>query len=248
MQKLLARAGVASRRRAEELVAAGRVTINGVTAELGASADPDLDALEIDGEPVALAATATYLAVHKPRGYVSSAVDERGVPSVLRLVPSTGVRLWPAGRLDVDSEGLLVLTNDGDWANRVLHPRYGIRREYAVLVSRAPDRREAAQLLAGVQLADGPARLARARPADAPREIRRSSDEAGVWLRVEVAEGRKREVRRIFGALGIEVRRLVRTRLGTLALDGLQTGEWRKLGRADTEALLRAGSGKARPR
>ena len=237
LQKILARAGVASRREAERLVAAGRVTVNGEPAELGASADPDRDTIELDGRPVAGAPASVYYAVHKPAGMLSSARDERGRRSVVRLVPDPPARLWPAGRLDADSEGLMLLTNDGEWANRVIHPRYGLAREYAVLAAPGADARTLARLVRGVELDDGPARLLSASAAPPPGEVRRSGTELGEWLRVTVGEGRKREVRRLFEAVGVEVVRLVRTRIGPLTLAGLQAGEWRTLSPREVEQL-----------
>jgi 23S rRNA pseudouridine2605 synthase len=225
---------VASRRAAEALVADGRVTVNGVAARLGDLADPALDRIAVDGEPIHEAPPrAIHVAIHKPAGILSSARDERGRRSVVSLVrdelPADTGRLWPAGRLDVDSEGLMLLTNDGEWANRVLHPRYGVEREYAVLVHPAPQPATLATLRAPVQLDDGPAQLRTARAAVPPREVRREPGERGAWLRVRVTEGRKREVRRIFEALGYRVQRLVRTGIGPLALAGLTSGAWRIL-------------------
>jgi 23S rRNA pseudouridine2605 synthase len=241
IQKLLARSGLASRRGAEALISAGRVTVNGRVATLGQSADPDVDQVELDGAAVTAAAATVHYAVHKPVGLLSSAHDERGRRSVLSLLgDGGGARLWPAGRLDVDSEGLLVLTNDGDWANRVLHPRYGVEREYAVLVDPAPTRDDMDTLLAGVELSDGTARLLAIHPAPPPTEVERSDPERGRWLRVRVGEGRKHEVRRLFAAGGYHVERLVRTRLGSLSLDGLREGEWRSLKPAEVQALAGA--------
>jgi 23S rRNA pseudouridine2605 synthase len=237
LQKLLARAGVASRRGAEQLIADGRVSVNGRRASLGDSADPAVDRIELDGRPIGPAAAAIHLAVHKPRGYLSSARDERGRRSVVGLVDVGGERLWPAGRLDVESEGLMLLTNDGDWANRVLHPRYGTEREYAALVEPRPTRAQIGRLLDGVELEDGRARLLAARFAPPPPEIDRERDEAGAWLRVRIGEGRKREVRRLFDAVGVGVARLVRTRIGPLGLSGLRSGESRRLCRSEVEAL-----------
>lgn len=239
LQKLIARAGLASRRRAEELVAAGRVTVNGSVASLGDSADPARDRIEVDGRPLAPASAPLYLAVHKPRGFLSSAHDERGRRSVVALVDAPGERLWPAGRLDVESEGLMLLTNDGDWANRVLHPRYGTVREYAALVSPPPGRGELQRLRAGVELEDGIGRLLAARFEEPPPEIERHGAENGAWLRVRIGEGRKREVRRLFAAVGLDVERLVRTRIGALALTGLREGRWRPLRASEVAALGR---------
>jgi 23S rRNA pseudouridine2605 synthase len=237
LQKILARAGVVSRRGAEQLIADGRVTVNGRRASLGESADPDRDRIELDGRPVGTGSPAIHLAVHKPRGYLSSARDERGRRSVLALVDARGERLWPAGRLDVESEGLMLLTNDGEWANRVLHPRYGTEREYAALVAPRPTRAQLARLRDGVELEDGRARLLAARVAPPPPEVERARDEGGAWLRVRIGEGRKREVRRLFSAVGIEVERLVRTRIGPLELRGLRSGEWRRLRPSEVAAL-----------
>ena len=244
LQKLLARAGVASRRGSEGLIAAGRVTVNGRVAGLGEGADPALDRIEVDGTPLPAADAALHFAVHKPAGVLSSAHDERGRRSVVSLVAEPGLgRLWPAGRLDVDSEGLMVLTNDGAWANRVLHPRYGIEREYAVLGDQSPSADQIGAMLDGVELDDGPARLLVAERAMPPAEVDRFPGERGAWLRVRVSEGRKREVRRIFAAVGIQVERLVRTRLGPLTIDGLPEGASRRLRPEEVDAL--AGS---RPR
>jgi len=237
LQKLIARAGISSRRRAEELVSAGRVTVNGVVASIGDSADPALDRIEVDGRPLARASAGLYLAIYKPRGFLSSAHDERGRRSVVSLVDARGERLWPAGRLDVESEGLMLLTNDGGWANRVLHPRYGTVREYAALVSPTPNRGELQRLREGVELEDGRAYLLGTRFAPPPREVEHRGAENGVWLHVRIGEGRKREVRRLFQAIEIHVERLVRTRIGTLALTGLHEGEWRALRPAEVAAL-----------
>ena len=229
LQKIIARAGLASRRRAEQLIADGRVTVNGRRAGIGDSADAARDRIEVDGQPLQRAASAIHLAVHKPRGYLSSAHDERGRRSVLALVDTRGERLWPAGRLDVESEGLMVLTNDGEWANRVLHPRFGTEREYAALIAPSPTRQQLDRLRAGITLEDGPARVLAIRHAPPPTEVARERGEAGAWLRLRVGEGRKREVRRLFDALDLRVERLVRTRLGTLSLAGLREGESRLL-------------------
>jgi 23S rRNA pseudouridine2605 synthase len=152
-------------------------------------------------------------------------------------VDAGGQRLWPAGRLDVESEGLMILTNDGEWANRVLHPRYGNDREYAALVDPPPSAAALTRLRAGVTLEDGPARLLSARHAPPPREVMRSRSERGVWLLVRIGEGRKREVRRLFEVVGSDVERLVRVRIGTLTLAGLREGEWRRLRRGEVAAL-----------
>jgi 23S rRNA pseudouridine2605 synthase len=238
LQKIIARAGLASRRGAEQLIADGRVTVNGARAELGTSADEGVDRIEVDGHPLATAPAPVHLAIHKPRGYLSSAHDERGRRSIVALVDARGDRLWPAGRLDVESEGLMLLTNDGEWANRVLHPRYGTEREYAALVTPRPSRAVLNRLLNGVALEDGPARLLSARFLSPPPEVERDRSEAGSWVRVRLGEGRKREVRRLFAAVDHDVERLVRTRIGPLTLEGLREGQWRRLRPSEVAALV----------
>ena len=238
LQKLIARAGLSSRRGAEALIVDGRVRVDGAVARIGASADPAVDRIEVDGRPLPSESPAIHLAVHKPPGFLSSAHDERGRRSVVGLVEVGDQRLWPAGRLDVESEGLMILTNDGEWANRVLHPRYGNQREYAALVTPAPTRTMLKQLRDGVTLDDGPARLLDARIALPPAEVERDRDEAGIWLQVRIGEGRKREVRRLFGAVDARVERLVRTRIGTLRIEGLGSGQWRHLRPSEVAALV----------
>lgn len=238
LQKVIARAGLASRRGAEGLIVDGRVRVNGVVASIGASADPAVDRIEVDGRPLPSASRAIHLAVHKPPGFLSSAFDERGRRSVVGLVDAGDERLWPAGRLDVESEGLMILTNDGDWANRVLHPRYGNQREYAALVAPPPTRAVLQHLREGVILDDGPARLLDARFGLPPPEVARERDETGIWLQVRIGEGRKREVRRLFGAVDARLERLVRTRIGTLRISGLRSGQWRHLRPGEVASLV----------
>jgi 23S rRNA pseudouridine2605 synthase len=243
LQKILARAGVASRRAAEELIAAGRVTVNGVTAGIGDGADPQSDRVELDGRPVTDEAPRVYYAIHKPRGILSSARDERGRRSVVSLLAGeSAARLWPAGRLDVDSEGLMVLTNDGEWANRVLHPRFGTVREYAALVDPPPTRAQLQRLRGGIELEDGPARVLSARFAAPPPAVELWGSERGAWLALRIGEGRKREVRRLFEAVGCRVERLVRTRIGPLPLGRLRAGEFRRLSPGEVSGLVQTRS------
>lgn len=238
LQKVVARSGAASRRGAEALIQAGRVTVDGRVATIGESADPDSQRIELDGVPLAPSQAAVHYAVHKPRGYLSSARAERGHRSVVELIGAGDrSRLWPAGRLDLDSEGLMIVTNDGAWANRVLHPRYGLEREYAVLLDAMPSESELQTLLDGVQLDDGPARLLAVERRAPPAEMASPSLLGGAWLRTRVGEGRKHEVRRLFAAVGRRVERLVRTRLGSLTLDGLAEGASRVLRSEEVEAL-----------
>jgi pseudouridine synthase len=242
LQKILARAGVASRRAAEELIASGRVSVNGTLAAIGDGADPRTDRIEVDGRVVEAEPPRVYYAVHKPRGILSSAHDERGRRSVVSLLAGeTRARLWPAGRLDVESEGLMVLTNDGEWANRVLHPRFGTVREYAALVDPPPSGDQLQQLREGIELEDGPARVLSARYAEPPPAVERTGSEQGAWLAVRIGEGRKREVRRLFEAVGCRVERLVRTRIGPLSLGRLRSGQFRRLAAREVTALARDG-------
>lgn len=223
LQKLLARAGVASRRKAEELIEAGRVTVGGRVARLGDRALPSDDVL-VDGEPLPRAeASVTYL-LNKPPGVVSTVHDERGRPTAVELVPPVA-GLHPVGRLDLDSEGLLLLTTDGELTLRLTHPRYGHEKEYRVWCEQGAISQEAAAALrAGVELEDGAARALR---------VERAEGGAVVVL----GEGRKRQVRRMLAAVGYDVVRLKRTRLAGLELGDLPLGEYRELTAGDFQAL-----------
>jgi pseudouridine synthase len=238
LQKILARAGVASRRASETLIASGHVTVNGEpVTELGVKVDPETDRIEVDGRPIRLTSEHVYLALNKPKGVVTTAHDERGRVSVLDLI-ETSARVFPVGRLDRDSEGLLLLMNDGELAARLTHPRYGLEKEYVVRVPLPPSD-EALRLLAeGIEL-DGtrtaPARVARASP---PRAIKAKPDEH--WVQVVVHEGRKRQVRRMLAAQGIPTLRLIRVRIGPLRIGELPPGESRPLTNREVESLRRA--------
>src|SRR5581483_1082137 len=229
LQKVLARAGVASRRTAERLIREGRVAVNGqVVRDLGIRVDPARDSLAVDGRPVAAAPKFVYLALHKPRGYVSTARDERGRPTVLTLVRSAE-RVYPVGRLDADSEGLLLLTNDGAFALHLAHPRYGVPKEYHVLVRGRPDEGALERLRRGLVLEEG-----RTAPA---RVALPSSDGERSWLRVVLKQGWKRQVRRMLAAVGCPVERLIRTRVGSLALGTLPVGAVRHLTESEVRRL-----------
>jgi 23S rRNA pseudouridine2605 synthase len=244
--KVLAAAGVASRRGADALIAAGRVTVDGRVASLGESADPAAQAIAVDGRPLAAPARHVYLAVHKPAGVTSTAADRHADRTVLDLVPrgtvAAGTRLYPVGRLDRDSEGLLLLTNDGDWTDRVLHPRHGVEREYAVAVEVPLDRERREALAAGVALDEGVARLVGLRPATRTEtallaDLVAPRPSPGLaWYRVVLAHGWKRQVRRMFAGVGAPVVRLVRVRVGTLRLD-LASGAVRQLTPAEVRRL-----------
>jgi 23S rRNA pseudouridine2605 synthase len=255
--KVLAAAGVASRRGADALVAAGRVTVDGRVATLGESADPASQAIAVDGRPVAAAGAAhRYLAVHKPAGVTSTAADRHAARTVLELVPPDlaprGTRLYPVGRLDLDSEGLLLLTNDGAWTDRVLHPRYGVEREYAVAVAVPLGREQRDALAAGIPLEEGTARLVGLRPATRTETARLAEllvprpARTLTWYRVVLAHGWKRQVRRMFSAVGAPVERLVRVRVGTLRLD-LPSGGARRLAPAEVRRLGAPRPGAASP-
>jgi len=233
LQKYLSRAGVASRRAAESMILAGRVSVNGrVVTELGTRVDPSTDRVAVDGEPVALVEP-VWIALHKPPGHVTTRSDPQGRPTIYDLIPESYAGLFHVGRLDVDSEGLLLLTNQGDVSHRLLHPRRGVDRVYEVLVRGAVTDEGIRRLLEGVELEDGVARAVTVRrlPGAGPGRTR---------LRVTLREGRKREVRRLFAVIGHPVRRLVRVRFGPIRLGRLERGRWRRLSAAEIAALRRA--------
>jgi len=249
LSKLLAAAGIGSRRAVDALIAAGRVSVDGRPAVLGERVDPARVQISVDGRPVELVPAApVYLALHKPPGVTATVRDRFAARTVLDLVPpalAAGRRLFPVGRLDRDSEGLLLLTNDGAWAERVLHPRFGVEREYAVAVERRLGPAELERLRVGVPLAEGLARAVRIRPAT-PAETRRllrlvgpgpGATEGGTWYRVVLGSGWKRQLRRMFAAVGVPVRRLVRVRMGPLELGNLPPGAVRALRAAEVAAL-----------
>ena len=215
LQRLISRAGVASRRKAEEFILAGRVTVNGRKAELGQRAQPG-DDVRVDGKQLHLSGERLTYMLHKPAGYVTTASDERGRQTVLDLLPPTP-GLHPVGRLDRDTEGLLLLTTDGDLTLRLTHPRYGMEKEYRVWCKEGRvDGSVLRRLLDGVELEDGPANVSSARPAPGGAVI-------------VLTEGRKREVRRLFKAVDRTVERLVRTRVGSLKLGDLAVGDYRQV-------------------
>ena len=240
LQKILARAGFGSRRKCEELIRQGRVAVNRQTAELGQKADPENDLVTLDGEPVVLNRRFTYVALHKPRDVLSDEGDGSGrFPTVLDLVPLPE-HLFPVGRLDLRSEGLVLLTDDGDLANRLLHPRYGHEREYRALVEGEPDEAALEKWRQGVFL-DGqrtvPAEVTVVGREDGASPMYPSAYTRGTWLRVVLREGRKRQIRRVAAMLGHPVRRLVRVRIGSLLIGNLKPGQWRKLSEAEVKAL-----------
>jgi 23S rRNA pseudouridine2605 synthase len=227
LQKVLARLGLGSRRACEELIAAGRVTVNGERAALGRRVEVDHDVVALDGVPLPVLPGLVHYLLHKPAGVVTTAHDPFGRPTVLELVPPEP-RVFPVGRLDTDTEGLLVLTNDGDLAQRLTHPSFGVEKEYLVEVDGSPSAGALRRLRRGVDLDDGmtaPATVGVVAP--------------GV-LRIVIHEGRNRQVRRMCEAVGHRVRRLVRTRIGPVSDPRLKAGQWRALQPAEVRALARA--------
>ena len=234
LQKILARAGFGSRRACEELIRQGRVAVDGKVAQLGQKADPDRDRITLDGKPVQVREGHTYVALHKPRGVLSDEGDGSGRLSTARDLVSLPGHLFPVGRLDLRSEGLILLTDDGELANRLTHPRYGHEKEYRALVEGQPDEATLNKWRQGVFL-DG-------RPT-APAVVTVTGREKGkTWLRVVLREGRKRQIRRVGAMLGHPVHRLIRVRIGSLHLGDLKPGQWRRLTGAEVRALRSAGT------
>jgi 23S rRNA pseudouridine2605 synthase len=231
LQKVLARAGLGSRRAMEELIAAGRVSVNGVPAILGRRVHVHKDKVEVDGSPIPLHPALVYYLLNKPRGVVSTAGDPEGRPTVVELI-DPGVRVWPVGRLDVASEGALLLTNDGELTMRLTHPRYEVPKAYLVEVAGAVGGRARRVLVRGVEVCDGitsPGRV----------EVLETGGQGSV-VEITISEGRNRQVRRMMEAVGHPVRRLVRTSIGPLKLGRLKPGTARRLSAPEVQALYKA--------
>jgi 23S rRNA pseudouridine2605 synthase len=231
LQKVLARAGLGSRRASEELIAAGRVRVNGVPAVLGRRVDVHKDTVEVDGSPIPLHPALVYYLLNKPRGMVSTAGDPQGRPTVVELI-DPGVRVWPVGRLDIASEGALLLTNDGELTLRLTHPRYEVPKSYLVEVAGAMGGRAGRALARGVELDDGTTRPATV-------EVLETGVRGSV-VEITISEGRNRQVRRMMEAVGHPVRRLVRTSIGPLKLGRLKPGTARRLSAPEVQALYAA--------
>jgi 23S rRNA pseudouridine2605 synthase len=230
LQKILARAGLGSRRACETFLSEGRVRVNGVIAELGQKADPQADRITVDGEPIVLPQTFSYIMLNKPRGVISAALPQDSRPTVVDLVGAEE-RLYPVGRLDADSEGLILLTNDGELTEYLTHPRYESEKEYRVLVKGEPEEDRLAVWRRGVVL-EG--------KRTAPARVRREERAArGTWLSVVMHEGRKHQIRDIGEALGMPVLRLIRVRMGPLLLGKLPPGQWRELSDDEVQQLRR---------
>lgn len=222
LQKILASRGICSRRKAEELITAGRVTVNGETARLGDSADPDFDKILLDGRLLPSADECVYILLNKPRGYVTTLSDEKGRPNAAQLVAGCGVRVYPVGRLDMDSEGLLLFTNDGEFANSLMHPKHEVNKTYRVLVRGFTEvgfeRLKQPVTLDGYTIRKPGVKL-----------VRKSDVNDKAELLVTIHEGRNRQVRRMCAMAGMEVTRLIRISEGSLKLGNLPLGKWRYL-------------------
>lgn len=228
IQKILSSAGVCARRKAEEYLRQGRVTVNGRTAAVGEKADPERDELAVDGVPVRAAASRTYLMLNKPRGCVSTLSDEQGRRTVAGLVSGCGARVWPVGRLDLDSEGLLLMTDDGALTNKLLHPSHRVEKEYLVWVQGDID--GAMEVLRRPMTVDG-------EKMTADRVERRG----GCLLSMVIHQGKNRQVRRMCAAAGLRVTRLKRIREGSVTLGELPVGKWRMLTEEEVNRLTGKG-------
>ena len=230
IQKILSARGVCSRRQAEEMIKAGRVTCNGTVSTLGQTADPDTDDIRIDNIPLPQMGEKVYILLHKPRGYVTTLSDEKGRKNVSELVKDCGVRVYPVGRLDMDSEGLLLLTNDGDFANRLMHPSHQVDKIYKVTVTNFS--------FEGVEKLKQPVTLEgyRIQPPGVS-VLMEQGEGAKALLLVTIHEGRNRQVRRMCDMAGMPVQRLVRVQEGTLKLGTLPRGKWRYLTAEEVQKL-----------
>jgi 23S rRNA pseudouridine2605 synthase len=223
LQKILAHAGYGSRRACEDIITAGRVRVNGQIASIGQKADPVIDKISVDGRPITAAERLTYIALYKPRMVLSTVEPERGdARQTVRDLIDIQEHLHPVGRLDFESEGLVIMTNDGDLTNKLTHPRYGHEKEYRVLLARRPDQDQLEAWRRGVVLEDG--------YKTAPVQVRfESAQGKGAWVRVVMGEGRKRQIRETCKQLGLPIVRIVRVRMGSLKVGNLKPRQWRYL-------------------
>lgn len=229
LQKFLARAGIGSRRKCEELIRSGRITVNGKVASLGQRVIESEDQVRFDGEMVSGSERPVYIIMNKPPGVLSSLISQGGHPTVIDLL-DIRERVYPVGRLDLESQGLIFLTNDGDLTNRLSHPRYGHEKEYRILLNRSPDASQLEAWRSGVVLATGE----KTAPANVFLEKNKGDQP---WVRVTMRQGMKRQIRNTAKALGLHVRKLIRVRLGKLRLSGLGSGEWRFLSNKEVSAI-----------
>lgn len=238
LARFLARAGVASRRHAEEMIAAGRVQVNGVVVNVqGTRIDPGHDVVSVDGHLVNISTEHVYILLHKPVGYVSTARDPQGRPTVLDLLPQElrHLRVYPVGRLDIDTSGLLLLTNDGDFALHLSHPRFSMEKRYHVLVQGCPGEAKLEALRRGVDIVEDDGRTRRTAPAQVEL-LRRAG--MNCWLALTLHEGRKRQVRRMLAAIDHRVLQLVRAGIGPLTMGNLTAGKWRYLTDEEVRSIL----------
>jgi pseudouridine synthase len=235
LQKILARAGLASRREAERWILEGRVTVNGtVVRKLGSQADPAKDAIKVDGKRVKPAAAPVYYALHKPPGIITTIHDPEKRPDLSPIIARLGEkqRVFPVGRLDFNSSGLLLLTNDGELAQRLTHPRFGVKKVYRVKLSECPDEQDLAAIRKGIRLEDGMTAPARIKVVEKLKK--------NAWVEIEIHEGRNRQVRRMFAALRYFVEKLIRIRIGPVSLGALAPGDLRPLSQIEIKALKHA--------
>jgi 23S rRNA pseudouridine2605 synthase len=233
LQKFLARAGVASRRKSEDLIRSGRVTVNGTIASIGQKVIHSQDQIRVDGELVTDPEQLVYIMINKPRGVLSSLRRQGNHRTVIDLV-NVNTRVYPVGRLDLDSEGLILLTNDGELTYKLSHPRFGHEKGYKVLLNRTPDEHQLTAWRKGVVLEDG--------KKTAPAQVYLESNKGNqAWIRVIMKQGMKRQIRRTAEVLGLHVVRLIRVRLSRLKLRGLRSGEWRFLSENEVRALQGTG-------
>jgi 23S rRNA pseudouridine2605 synthase len=238
VQKILSETGVASRRKAEELIREGRVTVNGRTTQIGDRADPSRDHIKVDGRRVTIPSSKIYILVHKPKGVVTTVDDPEGRKTVLDLLPTSNRRLFPVGRLDYDAEGLILLTDDGDLAHRLSHPSFHIPRTYRVKVKGKPTPVEIRRLSQGIHLEDG---------RTAPCRVGSLKEtEENSWLEMILYEGRNRQVKRMWEKLGYPVLKLKRVGFAGLSLARLQPGEYRTLRPAEVQRLKKIPSANSR--
>ncbi|MBP1710816.1 MAG: pseudouridylate synthase domain [Deltaproteobacteria bacterium] len=239
LQKIIAAAGIDSRRHAEVMITSGRVSVNGeIVTELGVKADPRKDVIRVDGNTISLETTRCYIALHKPAEYVTTMSDPQKRPTVADLVTGVPERVYPIGRLDYDSSGLLLLTNDGDFAQKIQHPRFQVPKTYRVKISGRLSKEELKQIINGVKLPDTvfkPENL----------NIDKINDKS-TWLSLTLREGKNRIIRRGFEAAGRQVTRLVRESIGKITLTGLKEGQWRNLTGREISQLLNDSSGQKR--
>jgi len=229
IQKIISSAGLASRRQAEKWIEEGRIRVNGRAAALGDSADPDCDRIELNGKPIQAESEKYCILLHKPAGYVTTARDPQSRPVVIDLVKNIPVRLYPVGRLDLNTSGLLLLTNDGELAHHLAHPRHGVEKTYLARVRGAVSPQTVQRLETGIMLDDGltaPARV----------EVTRQQGTHS-WVKITIREGRNRQVRRMFDAVGHTVSRLQRIQFGFLTLENLSPGQYRRLSKAEVARL-----------